>query len=75
MFCKYKDILGVPGQGVHSIRFMNIAVVDVAMTILGAYLIAFYFNLPFWVVLVFLFSLGIILHRLFCVKTTIDKLV
>lgn len=72
--CKYKNVLGVPKQGIHSYRIFDIAIVDVIMTIVGALLISFIFKYPFLYVLVFLFVLGIILHRLFCVRTTIDKL-
>lgn len=72
--CQYKNILGKVGEGVHSIRFLNIAVVDVLLTILGSYLLSLNFNWNFWITLVVVFILGIILHRLFCVRTTIDKL-
>jgi hypothetical protein len=72
--CQYKNILGEVGEGVHSIRFLNMAVVDVLLTILGSYLLSLNFNWDFWITLVVVFTLGIILHRLFCVRTTIDKL-
>ena len=75
MSCPFKDIFGKPGEGAHSIRIFDIAVVDTLLTILGAF--GIHKLLPgsnFWVVLVVLFILGIILHRLFCVRTTIDKL-
>lgn len=72
--CKYKDILGEPGKGVHSYRIMNIAVVDVILTILVAFLISYFFKFNFWYTLIIFFLLGIVLHRLFCVRTTIDKL-
>ena len=72
--CQYKNILGEVGEGVHSIRFLNMAVVDVLLTILGSYLLSLNFNWNFWITLVVVFILGIILHRLFCVRTTIDKL-
>ena len=71
---KYKDILGVPLLGIHSYRIYNIAVVDVGLTILLASGISFYGNLPFVYTLIFLVILGILLHRLFSVRTTIDKL-
>ena len=32
-FCKYKDILGKPGEGVHSYRLFDIAIIDVVLTI------------------------------------------
>ena len=72
--CKYKNALGVPGKGVHSYRIFNISVVDVLRTIIGAWIIAKVFNWPFLATLIGLFLLGIILHKIFCVKTTIDKL-
>jgi hypothetical protein len=74
MFCKYKDILGQLGGGVHSYRLFNIAVMDVLMTIIGAYIIHSIFpKYSFIAILIGLFLLGIFLHRLFCVRTTIDK--
>jgi hypothetical protein len=72
--CKFKDVFGKPNTGLHSIRIFNIAIVDVLMTVLLAYLIANSFHTSFYVTLLVLFIIGIILHRLFCVKTTIDKL-
>ena len=72
--CKFKDIFGKPNTGLHSIRVFNIAIVDVLFTVLLAYLIAAVFHTRFYVTLATLFISGIILHRIFCVKTTIDKL-
>ena len=83
--CKYANALGEPGKGVHSIRLFNIAIVDVLSTIALAFLFAIFFKYVikldvaflsiFFTTLVSLFILGIILHRLFCVRTTIDKLI
>ena len=74
MFCKYKNALGYVGKGVHSYRIFNIAVVDALLTIALAAIIHFFFKkYKFRHILVFLFILGIILHRLFCVRTTVDK--
>ena len=75
-FCKYKDILGKPKTGLHSYRVFDIAVVDFLLTILLAKFFEFYMmkGIPFWKILIITFILGIIVHRIFCVKTTIDKL-
>jgi hypothetical protein len=71
-FCNYKNTLGVPGEGVH-FHIFGIAIMDCIMTIVGGGLIAYLFKLSyFWSILIF-FILGIVLHRVFCVKTTIDK--
>lgn len=74
VLCKYKNALGVPGEGVHSYRFLNLAIVDVIMTIIGAYIISIFFKISFLYTTIGLFSLGIFLHRIFCLRTTIDKL-
>jgi len=72
--CKYKNLLGIPKEGIHSYRFLGLAIADVIMTIIAAIPIAYIFNTSFMYAALSLFALGIILHRLFCVRTTIDKL-
>ena len=75
MLCKYKDLLGKVGKGVHSYRIFNIAIVDVLLTFIGAYIIyLFDTKNNYFVILGIVFLSGIILHRVFCVRTTIDKL-
>jgi hypothetical protein len=74
--CKYKSVFGEPGKGPHSYRIFNIAIVDVLFTILFAWLISLVFNTTTFIYnLIILFLLGIIMHRMFCVRTTIDKLI
>lgn len=71
--CQYKDLFGKPGEGSHSYRLFNIAIVDVIATIISAYLIAYIFHWSFTKTLITLFILGIFFHWLFCVKTTVNK--
>jgi hypothetical protein len=72
--CKYKNLIGKPKTGMHSIRIFNIAVLDVVETIIGAYVIYLFFpKYNYFLILLCLFLLGIIAHRIFCVPTTIDK--
>jgi hypothetical protein len=71
--CKYKNILGEPGKGVHSYKIFNISVVDVILTLIVAFIISYIFKKSFLWTSIILFIIGIILHRLFCVRTTIDK--
>ena len=73
--CKYKSVFGEPGKGPHSYRIFNIAIIDVLFTVLFAWLISLVSNLSFTYTLIILFLLGIIMHRMFCVRTTIDKLI
>jgi hypothetical protein len=72
--CKYKDLFGIPGKGIHSYRVLDIAVVDVIQTIIGALILSYITKWPFLYVLGGFFLLGIVSHRLFCVRTTVDKL-
>ena len=71
--CKWKNILGESGKGVHSIRLFGFAVVDVVMTFILALVISRFTGCNYFIVLVFCFSLGIFLHELFCVETTVSK--
>jgi hypothetical protein len=80
--CAYKNIFGVPGTGLHSYRLMNIAIVDVLSTVILA-LVVHQLLLEYWLdihwisiwwVIAACFLAGILAHRLFCVRTTIDKL-
>ena len=77
--CVYSEemqkIFGPIGEGIHSYRIYDIAILDVLFTIIGAYFIHHFLlpNIPFCQVLLGLFLLGIVLHRIFCVRTTVDK--
>jgi hypothetical protein len=75
MLCKYKNIFGKVGEGVHSYRVFNIAIIDVILTILLAFIIQVLLpKYNYCHILILLFILGIILHRMFCVRSTIDKI-
>jgi hypothetical protein len=74
-FCHYKNLFGAPGTGAHSYRFAGVAIVDVILTILAAFAISWISKWPFWYVLLGLFLLGIFLHWLFCVQTTVGKFI
>jgi len=75
MSCPFSEIFGKPNEGVHSYRIFNLAIIDILLTIIGAFIIAKLFNYNFMVILIIIFILGIILHRLFCVNTTINKFI
>jgi hypothetical protein len=62
--CNYKNMLGKPNEGVHSYRIFNLAIFDILATIFAGYLISFFYTC------IFLFIVGIILHRLFCENYT-----
>jgi hypothetical protein len=82
--CKYKNIFGEPNTGAHKKRIFNIAIVDAGVTIIVAVIIYFIIikfkphlagtKTLLYVILGF-FIFGIIIHRMFCVRTTVDKLI
>ena len=73
--CKYKDIFGIPNQGVHKYRLFNIAIVDLIFTIILALIITKIFHYNFKYVIIFLIILSVFIHKLFCVNTTLTKLI
>ena len=48
-FCKYKDALGKPKEGVHKYRIMNLSIFDVLATILLAKTIQYYIDIMFYI--------------------------
>jgi hypothetical protein len=72
--CKYKNLFGKLGTGIHSYRIFNIAYLDILVTVVVAYGLSKLFRTPFLYTLIAFFILGILIHRLLCVRTTIDKL-
>jgi hypothetical protein len=70
--CKYKDIFGPPGS--HPFRIFNTSMLDVGLTILAGILIAVFFRQNIWKVLIYLILFMIFCHRIFCVRSTTDKL-
>ena len=77
MFCNYSEIFGKVGEGIHSYRCMTFAIIDVLLTMIVAHYLQkhFFKKYNYYEVLLGLFILGIVLHRLFCVRTTIDKMI
>ena len=83
MSCKYRDIFGKAGEGIHSTRIpipgipQGIALVDTLLTLVAAYLIGRYYRMkPLHVLFLFLLLvvLGIVVHSAFCVETPLTKL-
>jgi hypothetical protein len=72
--CAYKDVFGEPRKGAHSYRLLNIAIVDLGLTILFIIWFTSYTKISWWKVTGVVFVLMIFFHWLFCVKTTLNKL-
>lgn len=77
MACKHKDIFGKPREGAHKVRIpiLDIALVDVAATLAVAALISWISDWPVLIVFLVLIVISIAVHRLFCVRTKMDKLI
>lgn len=73
--CSYKDIFGKPREGAHSYRVFDFAAVDVILTVIAGIIIARNYDLSILLVLLVLFIIGIISHKLFCVDTKLNTLI
>jgi len=76
MFCKFKNIFGKPNHGIRKqLRLFNISLIDLAAAVLVAYIIhdSFFLTTAFWKILIATLAFGTFAHRIFCVRTTVDK--
>ena len=74
MECSYRNSLGVPGKGIHT-HIGGIAIADVIATFIGAWLISRFTGWKLLPTTIGFFVLGVVLHDVFCVKTTFGKLI
>ena len=68
-FSQFKNIFGAPGTGPHSIRFMGVALVDFALTILLAIFVTWKFKVPLDLSIIGVLVFSLIIHMLFGVET------
>ena len=68
-----EHIFGSPGEGVHT-HFMGVAWRDVVGTVVAGVVLAYFYKWNPVKTIFVLFLLGIFLHRLFDVRTTVDKI-
>ena len=74
MSCKYAALAGIPGQGVHSRRIAGVAAFDLGLTLILAYAVHRLFAIGYGKALLLSLLLGVVAHRLFCVRTAVDRL-
>ena len=67
--CPFSNLLGIPGEGVHSTRLGGYAVVDVVLTVIAAYFTSRAAQVPFITSLLLWFSVGEIMHVTYGVQT------
>ena len=75
--CQYKDLFGKAGTttGLRKYRIFGIAIMDVTVTLIFAVLIARFFQLPYLQTIIAIFILGVFVHRIFCVRTAVDRMI
>ena len=66
---QYRNIFGAPGTGPHKFRFMGVALVDFALTILLAMFITWKFKVPLDLSIIFMLVISLFIHMLFGVET------
>jgi len=71
MNCKYKNILGEPGVGIHKRRMpgTDTAAADYLMSLGGAWLFAIATKMPLVLATILVLFIGEILHYIFCIPT------
>lgn len=72
---KYKDLFGPAGSktGLRKYRILGIAILDLAVVMLLCIPIAWMTKMSYWITLAIILVLGVIVHRIFGVKTAVDK--
>jgi hypothetical protein len=68
-FSQFSDIFGAAGTGPHSIRFMGVAIVDFALTIVLAMFVTWQFKVPLDLSIIAMLILALVFHWLFGVET------
>jgi hypothetical protein len=69
----FDEKIGIPNVGIHSYRIFNIAYMDVIVVLISAILIAWAMKWSYIKTIIGIFILGIIVHRMFCVRSAVDK--
>ena len=72
-FLKWKHVFGIPKQGVHELRFLNTAVIDLLMTLFLASVITYLTDIPLVLTIIGSLVFAVVLHILFGVPTNTTK--
>ncbi len=79
MSCRFASAFGEPGKGVHQLRVVGLAAVDLLATAAAAVLVARLIKKPgmnLWaaslVVFIILMVLAVVVHEAFCVRTRLN---
>ena len=75
MLCQFKDILGKPNTGFHSVRVLDFALLDIIGTFLLAFVLHKFTRLNYLISVIIMFVVAIFLHWLFCVNTKLNVMI
>ena len=73
-FHKYKDLFGKPNAGPHKYRIFDTPIIDHIITLIAAIMTSYITSITLELSIFLWYGFGIILHKLFCVKTKTNKL-
>jgi hypothetical protein len=73
-FCKYKNLFGEPNEGLRKYRIFDIAILDTVVVLIIGAIFSWFSKINIFIVWLVFFVSGILVHRLFCVRTGVDKL-
>lgn len=71
--CQHADIFGKPNEGVHKQRLFGMAAVDLIATAALAGIITYFTKKNFILVFLALMLLAVVVHKIFCVETALNK--
>jgi len=72
LLCKFRDSLGIPGEGVHSKRFLGLALNDIIGTIIIIWILSRLSKLSLMKSSIVIITLTVLIHRIFCVNTAFN---
>jgi uncharacterized membrane protein YcaP (DUF421 family) len=70
--CEYKNIVGEPRKGIHSIRLFDFAIIDILGTVGLAFILSKITGISFLLSFLIWILIAIFLHWLFCVDTKLN---
>ena len=70
---KYKNIFGEPGKGLHQYKFKGTAIIDYLATIMIAFIITYFTDIPLVITTILILILGILFHYLFGIKSHVIR--
>jgi len=72
---KYKDAFGPAGlhSGLRKYRILGVSLFDVAVVMVFCIFISWFTGYSYWLTLAVILVLGVLVHRAFGVRTTVDQ--